>query len=167
MCAGKTTLGQALALASGRLFIDLDDLIARREGMSVTQLFAQRSEQAFRQAEARALEEAASCPGAIVACGGGTPCLPGAMERMNAAGLTVWLIPSADRLMSRLMDGRQQRPLLSALRTPRQLQDFVMTRATEREPHYAKAAAVFDSSLLDTEAEIALSVRDFRSRFNI
>ena len=167
MCSGKTTLGQALALASGRSFIDLDDFIARREGMSVSQIFATKGEAAFRDAEARALREAATTAGAVVACGGGTPCRPGAMELMNSQGLTVWLVPSRDRLMLRLMEGREARPLIAAMKSEAELVAFVESKMAERETYYRRSAATFDSSLLDTEEEINASLLAFRCRFGI
>ena len=40
MGAGKSTMGQGLAKALGRRFVELDDLIARRLGMSIPQIFA-------------------------------------------------------------------------------------------------------------------------------
>ena len=51
MAAGKTTLGKALARDLGLQFVDLDHYIENRYHRSVSQLFADRGEEAFRQIE--------------------------------------------------------------------------------------------------------------------
>ena len=55
MGAGKTTLGKALARDLGVSFIDLDQYIENRYSKSVSQLFATRGEQGFREIESRLL----------------------------------------------------------------------------------------------------------------
>ncbi len=167
MCSGKTTLGQALALASGRLFIDLDALIERREGQTISQIFATRGEEAFRQAEACALEEAAATPCAIVACGGGAPCRESSMDMMLRTGLTVWLQPSEQRMIARLMQGREHRPLIAGIADQEQMREYARKAQAQRLQHYSRAHHTFDSSLLEDEQEIAATVQAFRTRFGI
>ncbi len=81
MCCGKTTLGSAVAAELGVPFVDLDEWVERRAGCSVREIFATQGETAFRRMERAALREVASGDGrgAIVACGGGTPCQRGNM----------------------------------------------------------------------------------------
>ena len=55
MAAGKTSVGQAIAKASGRRFVDLDDVITAM-GEPTAQLVA-RDEREFRRREARGLEK--------------------------------------------------------------------------------------------------------------
>lgn len=54
---GKTTIGQAVAQATGRTFLDLDLEIERREGRSISQIFAERGEPYFRKKEREVTEE--------------------------------------------------------------------------------------------------------------
>lgn len=115
MGSGKSTLGRALGRATGRTFIDLDNYIEQRFHANVRDIFASRGEEGFRDIERRMLREVSQFEDVIVACGGGTPCFYDNMEVMNAAGLTVMLDVSIDRLHSRLCLGRRRRPLIAAM----------------------------------------------------
>src|SRR5688572_13678070 len=57
MASGKSMLGRLVAERAGRELIDLDARIERRAGRSVSQIFAERGEPAFRALEAEALAE--------------------------------------------------------------------------------------------------------------
>lgn len=162
MCSGKSTLGRAVAEITGVPFVDLDQAVERRAGMSVREFFETQGEEAFRRLERQLLGEMCqSGEAVIVACGGGLPCQPGAMDEMRRHGLTVWLRPSADRLIDRLMDGRDKRPLLAGIRTREEMRAFATDMLAKRTPYYAQAQAEFDSSLLETEEEIAATARRF------
>ena len=161
MCSGKTTLGRALAARLGMRFVDLDRAVERRAGMSVPDIFRTLGEDRFRDIEASLVDEMCTISDTIVATGGGTPCRPGMMRRMNAAGLTVALDASPGRLYPRLMQGRASRPLLAGANTEAALRAIVGPLLKAREPFYAMAAARFDSSFLENDEEIAASVSRF------
>lgn len=163
MCSGKTTLGQALAKRLVVPFYDLDDVVESKEGMKISEIFAAKGEAAFRFLEAQALAELASEDNAVVACGGGTPCREEAWKTMRACGgFSVWLKPEdTGRLIDRLIDGRAKRPLISDLNTAEQMYAFYNEKMRQREPHYAKADAIFDSSFLENDAEIEASIDRF------
>ena len=57
MGSGKTTVGKVLADFLGCPFMDLDDLIVKKAGKSIPEIFAQDGEPAFRQLEARLLRQ--------------------------------------------------------------------------------------------------------------
>ncbi|MCH7962234.1 MAG: hypothetical protein IIC49_07845, partial [Planctomycetes bacterium] len=80
--SGKSTIGREFAAASGRTFIDLDELTLVRLGTeSVAEAWARFGESAFRAAEREELDRVLrSRPSGrtIVALGGGTPTAPGA-----------------------------------------------------------------------------------------
>lgn len=164
MGSGKSTLGRALTSRTGVRFIDLDDYIEEREQASVSEIFAGRGEAGFRAAERAALEEVASLTDVIVACGGGTPCQPGAMELMNSAGSTVFLSASLPRLFVRLKEGRAKRPLIAKL-SDSELEHFVADSLARRMPFYSAASAAFCSDRLESEEEIASTCTLFVNRF--
>lgn len=167
MGSGKTTLGLALAHATGMPLVDLDQYIEERTGMSVREYFACYGEEAFRREERQALEHVVAASvgnGMIVACGGGTPCRPVNMELMNSGGLTVWLQTSVPVLLRRLKEGRAQRPLIASLGDD-ELEKYIVDRLAERDPYYSAAAASFDSTFLESEEEVAGSVTKFITEF--
>ena len=168
MGSGKSTLGRALAqTVPGCGFVDLDEEIERRAGMSVREFFAVRGEEAFRALEGETLRSFGARGGEgtlVVATGGGTPCRPGAMEWMDANGTTVLLRASAPVLLRRLLDAQEQRPLLKGM-APSEVERFIVSEQRRREPFYSLARHTFPSDLLENSREIALSCNDFIDRF--
>lgn len=164
MGSGKTTLGRALAAATGLRFIDLDEYIEEKSGATVREIFATRGEAAFREIERATLLEVSRMDDVIVACGGGTPCFGSNMELMNATGLTVLLEASFPRLLERLTEGRAKRPLIAAMERD-ELEAYIRATLVARMPHYSKARGRFGSDELETAEMIAASVARFTDRF--
>ena len=119
MGAGKTSVGQALARRLGWVFKDLDDLIERRERKSVSAIFAEDGEEAFRRLESAALEELLasnghdlSGKGLIVALGGGAFVQPANREAIEKAGaLSILLEAPVEELRRRCEKDAKARPL--------------------------------------------------------
>lgn len=68
---GKTTLGQAVAAALQREFVDCDAEIVRRAGKSIPEIFAQDGEGAFRALESGVLADVCRGHGLVISTGGG------------------------------------------------------------------------------------------------
>ncbi len=68
---GKSTIGRLLADRLKRPFIDTDDVIVRRKGMPITDIFAQEGQQAFRALEKEVIRECCLRGGSVIATGGG------------------------------------------------------------------------------------------------
>lgn len=83
MAAGKTTLGRLAAQLLNVEFIDLDAYIESRYRKRISDLFAERGEEGFRDIERRMLHEVAEFDNVLVATGGGTPCFFDNMEYMR------------------------------------------------------------------------------------
>lgn len=167
MASGKTTLGHALAEATGLRFVDLDQYIEENAGRTITQIFQDKGEAHFRQLETLSLEQltAAGDDDLIIACGGGTPCFGDNMAMMNSHGTSVWLNAPTEVIVRRLIAERSSRPLVARLSDGGELETYVAENLIRRTPHYSKATATFDSSRLESEAEIAESVRLFIDKF--
>jgi shikimate kinase len=73
MGSGKTTLGRLIAARLGWNFLDLDQHIESRTGLSVPEIFALHGEPHFRRVESTALVSALGKPNTVIALGGGTP----------------------------------------------------------------------------------------------
>ena len=75
--SGKSTVGRLLAKIWDQPFIDLDvRVLAMFDEQTVEAIWANHGEAAWRKAECQALEQVIAEPGAaVVALGGGTPCI--------------------------------------------------------------------------------------------
>ena len=157
MGAGKTTLGKAFARAMGLTFVDLDWYIEERYHKTVSQIFAERGEDGFRELEKRMLHEASDFEDVVISVGGGTPCFFDNMDYMNQVGETVFLDVDNQVLFRRLKVAKQQRPLL-ANKTDEELMAFIQEALEKRLPHYTKAKHVFNGELLENRYQIQQSV---------
>ena len=166
MAAGKTTLGKALARDLGLQFIDLDHYIESRYCCSVSQLFAERGEEAFRQIERNMLHEVAEFEDVIISTGGGTPCFFDNIDFMNSKGITVYLQVPVERLFIRLSIARKQRPLIKD-KSDDELKAFIAEQLAKREPHYSKAQHSFEADKLEDITQIDSSVKAFCQKFNL
>jgi shikimate kinase len=142
MGSGKSYTGRQLAQLLNRRFIDLDDWIEQKAGLSIREIFEQQGERHFRQAEAQALRQMVQQPAAVIATGGGTPCFHQNIEWMNANGLTVYLDTSQEVLFQRLKDGRDHRPLLRAM-PDEGLRAYISHKLQERTHYYQQASIVY------------------------
>ncbi|MGN6107344.1 MAG: 3-dehydroquinate synthase [Kofleriaceae bacterium] len=137
MAAGKTSVGRAIAAATGRRFVDLDEAIGALYE-AVPTLVA-RDEAAFRRLEAEVLADAIA-PGGydrVLATGGAAAAFGDNLARMRAAGLVVALgvdVAEAERRAA-AAGGTASRPLLGA----------AATLAAIRAPIYRRAHAVVDT----------------------
>lgn len=162
MAAGKTTLGKALARDLGLQFIDLDHYIENRYHSTVSQLFADRGEEGFRQIERNMLHEVTEFEDVIIATGGGTPCFYDNMEYMSSKGITVFLQASVDVIYTRLTIARVQRPLVKG-KTADELRQYIADMLEMRSPYYTRAHHTFCADYLENTQQVSDSVQRFKS----
>ncbi len=156
MGCGKSTIGRKLARQTGLDYVDTDARVEEREGATVYDIFRYEGEERFRAIEREVLETTIAAGAAIVSTGGGLPVWGDNMERMNAAGRTIYLRRSAENIASRLSPyGRQKRPRLRGL-NDEELVRFMREDMAAREAHYAKAALIIDCDALTDDEIMAM-----------
>ncbi len=69
--SGKTKMGRILAEKFSLPLVDTDQLVVERAGKTIPEIFGESGEQAFRDLETTAVQEAAALNGAVIATGGG------------------------------------------------------------------------------------------------
>ena len=87
--AGKSTIGQELAQLLGVGFVDSDELIQLREARSVSDIFIDDGEEAFRAIEREVVAEALSSADGVLALGGGAALDTGPRALLGTV-TTVW-----------------------------------------------------------------------------
>jgi shikimate kinase len=111
--AGKSTVGNLLSRKLGIGFLDFDVEIVRREGLAITEIFAQRGELAFRALERALTEEVAGMTGSMVlAPGGGWVTRPDAVALLRPRSRLVYLRISPGGALRRMGRRMSTRPLL-------------------------------------------------------
>ena len=150
MACGKTTVGRLVADALGCPFLDLDEVIVRKDGRSIPEIFAAEGEAGFRKKEKQALEQSIKIYAegtAVLALGGGTVTVPGAVALLQEKTLCIYLRASLETLQKRLEGASAQRPLAD---------EHLADRLAFREPLYEQAAHI----VLDTDGQTPEAVAD-------
>jgi shikimate kinase len=150
MGCGKSTAGKKAADIARVPFIDVDHEIEHKEGMSVSDIFDRRGEQAFRLLESQVLFDLSAQRGAIVSTGGGIILAQKNVDRMKKTGKIVWIRRPIKSILAGI--NASARPLIQD--DPEKLIRIYV----QREPLYEKYAdAVVDNetSLEDAARAIA------------
>ncbi len=140
MGSGKSSIGRRLA---GRLdlpFVDADGEIEKAAGRTVSDLFAQFGEQAFRDGERRVIQRLLDEGPAVLATGGGAYIDPRTRDSVKRRAVSLWLRAELDVLVDRTAR-RDTRPLLKD-GDPRTILSDLIDR---RYPIYAEADMVIDT----------------------
>ena len=103
--SGKTTVGGELAALLGRDLVDTDEFVERKAGRSIPDIFAEDGEAAFRDLEQKAVFNAGSMQGKVIATGGGAVLHLENRLSLAANGFVVYLRRDTDCL------AREGRPL--------------------------------------------------------
>jgi len=141
MGSGKTTVGKVLADFLGCPFMDLDDLIVKKAGKSIPEIFAQDGEPAFRQLEARLLRQTVEKyteNTVVLALGGGAVTAPASASLLHEKTVCIYLRATLETLQARLEGETAGRPLADA---------SLVGRLAAREPLYEQTAHV----IIDTD----------------
>ncbi len=88
MGAGKSTVAKELQQQYGVQLVEMDETIAAREGMPITDIFATKGEAYFRQKETALLGQAAA-KGTVISCGGGVAMREENVRLMKEKGIIV------------------------------------------------------------------------------
>lgn len=137
MGCGKTTVGKQLAKKTGMKFIDMDEYIEEKAGMTVKEIFAEQGEQGFRDMEHDACTELARESNRIIAAGGGTLTFQRNVEVLRQTGTIVLIDADFNHLYQRLKHDTA-RPLLQCENRGEKIKAMLR----ERMPLYKKAARV-------------------------
>lgn len=114
MGTGKSTIGKNLARVLAMEWIDLDDYLVSKAGMSIPDLFTLHGETYFRDLEETCLLEVSKRDNCLVTTGGGVVIRTANREIMKSTGIRVTLTASLDCIWERVQNDRG-RPLLNSV----------------------------------------------------
>jgi shikimate kinase len=136
MGAGKSAVGRLLAARLGRSFVDADQEIEARTGVSIATIFELEGEAGFRRREEQVIDElSARDDGLVLATGGGALMSATTRSRLKARGFTIYLHAKPHDLWLRTRHDRK-RPLLDCADPKGRLQELLQVR----DPQYRDVA---------------------------
>ncbi len=141
MGAGKTTVGKLLAKQMHKTFIDCDEEIRRRTGVTIAHIFDVEGEAGFRKREAAVIQDLTGHNNLVLATGGGAVLNEENRNSLIDNGIVVYLKSSIHDLWQRTRHDRS-RPLLQTDDPLERLKALYH----ERDPLYAAVADLTLSS---------------------
>ncbi len=111
MGTGKTKVGKILARRLGLTFVDTDDRVEERAGISINKIFKRYGEPHFRNLEKKVIKEVSEKDGVVIAIGGGAFIAPENRANLKKKGVTIALLASVKEIAKRTADDTN-RPLL-------------------------------------------------------
>ena len=99
--SGKTRVGKLVAEATGKRFVDTDDVIVRREGRPIPDIFEKDGEDYFRSVETEVIRDLCRGTGLVVATGGGCVTAPENRDPLRQNGMVVRLDRDVAKLAKR------------------------------------------------------------------
>ena len=149
MGSGKSAVGAFLARRLGLLFVDLDEAVEARLGMTIREVFSRLGEPAFRAAERAELEATVSRTDLVVATGGGVFAAADNRELIRqSGGVSVFLDVPWEVICRRLGATDPDRPLWTD-------EDRARSLFVERRPHYRRATFIVELAGDEPPASVA------------
>ena len=149
MGSGKSTIGHKLAKELELRFIDVDNLIVKRAGVSISEIFDLAGEKKFREMEFKALTEIVLSEPKVIATGGGAFCQQKNSSILLKKTIVVWLKAKPKTLMKRIGNSKS-RPLLNNAEQLNTLSQLLKDRTAD----YSKAHLHVDTDSFTTKGSV-------------
>jgi shikimate kinase len=151
MGTGKTVVGKSLAEKLGKEFIELDALIERKEGRTISEIFQQDGELGFRELEIEVTKEVSEKKNVVIACGGGIVLNKINIDWFKKESYIVYLTASPAVILRRTSGDKNIRPLLKTADRTATISELLKFRR----PFYERAAEItINTSKLGVDAVV-------------
>jgi len=156
MGSGKSTIAKLLSKKLHIMNVDLDNYIEKKENKSISNIFQISGELFFRRIENKYLRDLLDSHNyKIISIGGGTPCYSNNIELIiKSKCIIFYLRANVDTLADRLFNEKDKRPLISRIKSKKDLKTFISKHLFERNQFYLKSNFVID---VDKKTEIEIT----------
>jgi shikimate kinase len=156
MGTGKSCVGRLAAEMLHFTFLDTDHVIEARAGKSISAIFQDEGEPAFREWERRIVEEVALRTKTVIATGGGLPANEANLASLKSHALVICLWASPETILARV-GGHSHRPLLNEADPLEKIRSLLAAR----ERYYRQADVLVNTELRSTHEVAAQVVHHF------
>ncbi len=157
MGTGKTSVGRLVADQLQFEYLDTDELIQTQTGRSITDIFNEDGEPAFRALEQKIVEELAGRTKTVIATGGGLPVNPKNLASLKSHALVVSLWSSPEKIWERVRH-QSHRPLLHDENPQAKIRELLAARG----PFYKQADVLLNTDLRSVREVAQQVVHQFR-----
>ena len=137
MGVGKSTVSNALQNTFAMDVVEMDEMIAKKNNMSISEIFDLHGEAYFRNEETNLLKEVGNEKNKIVSCGGGVAMREINVQEMRKSGKIILLTAKPETILERVKENHD-RPLLENNKTV----EYVSELMEKRRPAYEAAADI-------------------------
>lgn len=161
MGSGKTTVGIRLSYKMAMTVSDTDKLIEHEQRRTISEIFAEDGEEAFRQMETECLKKLADPKSAqIISLGGGVPVREENRKILKTLGMVVYLRAKPETIYARIKNDTS-RPLLQCTDPLARIHALM----AERGAAYEEAAdVIIDTDELSMEQVVSKIVLEAKKR---
>ena len=138
MGTGKTVVAKVLAKKLNKEFVELDALIEQKAGRSISEIFRQDGEVAFRELEIVVAKEVSKGGDLVIACGGGLVLNKINVDRLKRESVMVCLVASLGTILKRTLSDGETRPILDVSDKALEIRELLRFR----KPFYERAADI-------------------------
>lgn len=163
MGSGKTSIGKRLSIKMRWEFIDMDDFIEKREGLTINEIFATKGETYFRNTERELCKRFGNAKCKIIATGGGVIKNEKNVKDLKKGGVIVYLKSTPETIAYNLRNDNT-RPLLMCEDKLGRIRELL----EQREPVYQKYADItIDVSDLNLEETLNTITKEYEEYENM
>ena len=141
MGSGKTTMGRALSKCLGKIFVDSDEEVQKRTGVTIPHIFDIEGEEGFRQRECAVIRDLSGRDNLVLATGGGVILAEQNRALLQQNGIVIYLKANVHDLWQRTRHDRS-RPLLQTADPHAKLTELFH----QRDPLYRQVADIIIQS---------------------
>lgn len=153
MGSGKTAVAKEIAESTDLKYIEMDELIEKKEARSINDIFKDSGEDYFRKVEKEALKEISLADNQVVSCGGGVVIDEANVNLMKDSGVLICLQASPDVIYKRVKNNKD-RPLLNVENPQVKIEELLRIRR----PYYQKANYIIETDNLSVQ-QVAQEVK--------
>ena len=154
MGSGKSAVGKKISILYGMDFIDTDEYIVEKEGMSINEIFERFGEDTFRKMETETLRELSlKCYNTVMATGGGIVLRKENVNILKDIGKIYYLMASPEEIYNRIQYDTT-RPLLKSGSSD-EVKEKIKTMMEQRRAYYDMSCDIKIETDGKTPEEIA------------